>query len=200
MAAVGEPVERRPSRWRFTIREAVLALVAVGLLAVLVMEHQPWTKAFWSECFLGSSFLRELTESTESGEAVVTRICNRLVSKGKAECETGGYGGGVGQDNMAHLSASFRLRTPGVRPAIVVGEFHREVEKKLAKHGFSSVAKHPTYDRDDNLGFHVRYKKGRIRGFLYVYPFASDGFDPEKDTWRMEVVVVEHHRGGYFGW
>jgi hypothetical protein len=199
MSVAGESVERKSSLWRFSLREAVLALVGIGLLGALLVDHQPWTKAFWSTNFLGSEFLNELTEFTDSREAFITPICNRLVSKGKAEC-SGDYSGIVGPDNMAHLSASFRLRTPGVRPAVVVGEFRREVEKRLTKLGFSFAGAHPTYDRDDNLGFNVRYKKGRIRGFLYVYPFASDGFDPEKDPWRMEVVVVEHHRGGYFGW
>ena len=98
MTTAGEPVERKSSRWRLTVREAVLAILAIGLLAVLAVEHQPWTKAFWGEHFSGSEFLDELTQVKEHEEDsgddnVVAPICNRLVSEGKVECSTNGFGG-----------------------------------------------------------------------------------------------------------
>jgi len=202
---VEEPAKRKPSRRRFTTREAVLTLIVIGLLAVLAVEHQPWTKACWSEYFDASEFMNELTQIEKHEEDVgdghvLTQVCDRLVDKGKAECSTNGFGGSAGPHQIAQYHATFRLRTPGVRPAKVVGEFRREVEKRLTEHGFSFGGGHATVDTDDNRGFNVIYKKDRIRGFLYVYPFVAERFDPVKDAWRLEVVVLEHRKGGHLGW
>jgi predicted Ser/Thr protein kinase len=198
----GKPIRARPTtavervlKWANRKPASATVVAMCGLAAALsiawLVGHEVWRRHFWQENFGGSDFMHELTRVGGDGEdSVLATVCNRLVGKGKAECQTRGFGGNLGMDNAAGLGATFRLRTPGVRPSQVVSEFRREVARLLQQNGCSDNG-----DRlvaGELLEFTCPYSDGRIRGVVYASSIVPDRFDSDKDNWRFIIVVHEH--------
>jgi hypothetical protein len=87
------------------------------------------------------------------------------------------------------------LETPNVRPGAVVRELNKEVEKLLAEHGCSQIARGVTEVKYKNGAkdvpdFRYEYTHGSVRGHLYVYALAPERATP--DPWRLVIVAHEH--------
>jgi hypothetical protein len=170
-------------RWRFTLREMLLALLAIGLAVAWLMDRKPWR-----EHFTGSDFLIAFRDTN-----LVDPICERLGAK-QASPRWGGFGGS-GVYDVAEYEASCYLETPNVRPGAVVRELSKEVEKMLAEHGCTQIARGVTEVKytsgaKEVPDFRYEYSHGSVRGHLYVYALAPEQGAP--DSWRLVMIAHEH--------
>lgn len=169
-----EPETPQPARFRFSIRELLLAMVAVSAVVALFVKNRPYSP---------TEFIQQFDE-----RAIVQAICKDKNIK----CDIGGSSSSEGAiPGGSHRTASlyFRQPPPIEFESIVMPAMLARVESLLEDLGceIDGRSKGGTTDFKQLQEFGFRYRQGNVRGVLRVYAIPY----PENQV-RLMVWIDEH--------
>lgn len=151
----------KKSRFNFTLRESLLAMVAIGaLLALAVNSYEK------SQPFVPTALFESL--DTAKAKSIVAAIARQL------EVEINQVGAGAGEStggNSANREIRLNVGMPSDAYSEVVGGLRTEIEKMLADDGCTIVSSGGASEgkRENVTQFSFDYEKDNTRGHLFVH-------------------------------
>ncbi len=172
----------RPRWYQFTLREMLLAALAMCLLCGLFAgERHSSTTSFFD------SF-----ERTGAQGKVVAAACARASLKSHV---LGGPSCGSGRETGAVYDCEVVLDSPPLAQSRkVVAALEQEIERLLREDGCEMRGRGGcSYD-----GFMLEYRKGPTEGDIYVHTLQATEGDPPK-FWRLSILIHESVKYGPIG-
>jgi hypothetical protein len=165
-------VHRKPLRFRFTLREALLATVAI--CAVLALIRQ-------SATFSATPFFENFDDRTTLDEA-----CRKLNLSFRQSGRSASSGGG-GDDASKRFKIYVTIPDASEAGQLVT-ELQSQVESQLLQHGCAIYGHgHSGNSSSNNVSdFHFKYRRGPTRGIIEVSSFVgSDKY------WQIRIYMQE---------
>lgn len=162
------------NRFRFSIRELLIAMVAVSAVVALFMKNRPYSP---------TQFIQQF-----DGRVMVQAICKDK----KISCDIGGSSSGAGAiPGGSHRTASLYFGQPPPQEfeSVVMPALLARIEGLLEESGCKiddrSKGGTTNYEKLQQFGF--RYHQGNVRGVLRIYAIPY----PE-DQVRLLILIDEH--------
>ncbi len=165
-----QPVKR--GRWRFTLRELLLAIVALSAIFALIAQSRRFSQTPFFDSF--------------DGNQALTDACRKL----SLAYDPGAQGRSTSLHTRAAVrSLDIEIRSPPPsKSGQVITGLRREIESALTKHDCHIYGRGWSGDLDlsDIDDFHFDYTRGSTHGDIYVSSFAGSG-----KSWKITILIHE---------
>ena len=169
------------SRFNFTLRELLLAMVAVGALLALAVKSYERAQPFVTTGFY------QLLDGAKSQTIVAAsgqRLGVNVKSLGAGASESSG-------GKSASRELRLTIRAPLEYPGLLLGELQRESQQMLEQDECSVLSSGGASEgtKRNITQFSFDYEKGATRGHVFVHRVPTS-----EDSWQLFILIHEFEK------